>query len=171
MSNDLLDALAKPPPPPSELDEQIDLRYAIWLLSKAIPNGECLDCHFTPKNTGYCQIRDGENAHRFIYRVKKGPIIKGIVMHSCDNRRCINEEHLIDGTQLDNQQDMIAKGRQVVGFHSTEPNDILKVVTIAMFTQMQAMEADGMPQRAIANEFNIAQNTVRMYLRGKRTPI
>lgn len=171
MSNDLLDALAKPPPPPSELDDEIDRRYAIWLLSKAIPNGECLDCHFTPKNTGYCQIRDGENAHRFVYRVKKGPIIKGIVMHSCDNRRCINENHLIDGTQLENQQDMATKGRRVVGFHSTEPNDILKVVTISMFEKMQKMQALGMSQREIGREFNIAQTTVRMYLNGTRTPI
>lgn len=150
--------------------EHPDIVYARWLLSKAIPNGDCLDCHYTPKKTGYCHVADDESAHRFIYRVKKGPI-KGIIMHSCDNRRCINEKHLIDGTHLENQRDMIAKGRQVVGFHSKEPNDILKVVTVKMFKQMQEMEASGMSQRAIANEFNIAQNTVRMYLRGKRTPI
>ncbi len=167
----LLDSLAKPPPPPSELDEEIDRRYAAWLLSKAVQVGECLECHFTSKNTGYCQIRGGENAHRFIYRVKKGPIIKGLIMHTCDNRRCINEDHLLDGTPLDNQQDMANKGRRVVGFHSREPNDILKVVTKAMFARMQEMEATGWTQREIGQEFNIAQTTVRMYLNGTRTPV
>lgn len=170
MNNPLLDSLAKPPPPPSELDDEIDRRYAAWLLSKAIPNGECIECHFAPKDTGYCQIRGGENAHRFIYRVKKGPI-KNWVLHTCDNRRCINEEHLFDGTPLENQQDMNAKGRRVVGFHSREPNDILKVVTKEMFTRMQEMEVSGYTQRAIASEFNISQTTVRMYLNGTRTAI
>jgi hypothetical protein len=33
------------------------------------------------------------------------------VLHTCDNRRCFNPEHLFIGTQLDNVQDCIAKGR------------------------------------------------------------
>lgn len=49
-------------------------------------------------------------AHRFSYFLKnnKWPTI---VMHTCDNRRCINPEHLRGGTQKENIKDCLDKGR------------------------------------------------------------
>jgi DNA-directed RNA polymerase subunit K/omega len=50
---------------------------------------------------------------RHIWQECFGEIPDGMfVLHHCDNRMCINPEHLFIGTQMDNMHDMISKGRQ-----------------------------------------------------------
>lgn len=52
------------------------------------------------------------SAHRLAYELLVNVIPRGIsVLHHCDNRACINPDHLFLGTQDDNVQDMISKGR------------------------------------------------------------
>ncbi|QHJ82065.1 MAG: hypothetical protein [Bacteriophage sp.] len=56
--------------------------------------------------------------HRLAYAAAYGldeATMGGVVMHSCDNPRCINPEHLSLGTQLDNIADRQTKGRQARG--------------------------------------------------------
>lgn len=53
--------------------------------------------------------------HRLLWVCLNGPIEpwpRAVVMHSCDNRKCINPEHLRLSTQQDNIRDCVAKGRQ-----------------------------------------------------------
>lgn len=51
-------------------------------------------------------------AHRAAWIVTKGDIPAGLfVLHRCDNRACVEIEHLFLGTQRDNMQDCAAKGR------------------------------------------------------------
>lgn len=54
-------------------------------------------------------------AHRLAYKVMYGewPMPKGL--HSCDNPRCFNPRHISAGTAKDNNDDMVAKGRQAKG--------------------------------------------------------
>lgn len=85
--------------------------------SKKMPSG-CI--HFTGcicKTSGYGKIwLNGVtlNAHRAVWILTKGPIPKGLfVCHACDNRKCINIDHLWLGTHRENVKDMIDKGRQV----------------------------------------------------------
>ena len=51
-------------------------------------------------------------AHRISYLIYIGPIPNKLhVLHSCDNISCINPKHLFLGTQKDNMNDKMNKGR------------------------------------------------------------
>jgi hypothetical protein len=64
---------------------------------------------------GYGQImHDGVRmgVHRAAYLILVGAIPEGMnVCHACDNRRCVNPQHLWLGTTKDNIRDCVAKGR------------------------------------------------------------
>lgn len=75
----------------------------------------CIEAEGAPNNSGYCSVwYEGRRmgAHRAAYMEAHGEIPEGLhVMHSCDNRRCINPDHLSAGTRSDNMQDCARKGR------------------------------------------------------------
>lgn len=71
---------------------------------------------------GYGRFAPGGNrtkriaAHRVSYELLVSPIPNGLlVCHKCDNRRCVNPEHLFLGTITDNIQDMVNKDRHMRG--------------------------------------------------------
>ena len=76
-------------------------------------------CHICTSHScnggGYPAIRWRKkrySMHRLIYEWIHGEIPpQMIVMHTCDNPRCINPEHLILGTQRDNMHDCCLKNR------------------------------------------------------------
>ncbi len=50
--------------------------------------------------------------HRYVYAHLHGPIPHGMVIrHTCDNRACINPDHLLVGTPQENVYDQMERGR------------------------------------------------------------
>lgn len=69
-------------------------------------------------STGYGALTYGSRgqsmmaAHRLSFEVHHGKIPDGmVVMHACDNPKCVNPNHLNVGTHADNVADKMAKGR------------------------------------------------------------
>lgn len=59
-------------------------------------------------------------AHRFSYELKYGRKPKELVLHHCDNRRCVNPDHLYEGTHEQNMRDMIDRDRNSRVVHMRE---------------------------------------------------
>ena len=81
----------------------------------------CKISKLAPNDQGYPIVSRGKNRnmgqHRSIYsKINKIKLKRtDIVMHTCDNKLCIEPTHLVLGTQLDNMRDKVNKNRQAKG--------------------------------------------------------
>jgi hypothetical protein len=104
-------------------------------------------------------------AHRCAYEAihGEGSAAGLMVRHRCDNPLCVNPEHLLLGTNLDNMRDMRERGRSNKG----ERNGAC-VLSHDQVRTIREMSDARVPQSAIGRRFGISQSTVSLIVRGKR---
>jgi hypothetical protein len=77
------------------------------------PLSGCLIWQGPPNAKGYGQVRFHQRtslAHRWAWAIRNGPIPKGMFLcHRCDERRCVNPDHLFLGDWRLNMADLKAK--------------------------------------------------------------
>ncbi len=107
------------------------------------------------------------HAHRVAYRLCVADITSEVqVLHTCDNPPCCNPAHLFPGTNQDNVDDKMAKGRHNPG--RGENNGGGGKLTWPDVRAIRAMRAtEGMSQQAIADRFGVSQCLVGLILRNK----
>jgi len=124
-------------------------------------DGECRVWTGSINGKGYGGIRiNGKQykAHRVSYEIKFGPIPEGMLaLHKCDNRMCINPDHIFPGTSKENTADMIAKGRDVRGeacswskLTDQQVNEIRDKISVGKRGVL----------KALAIEYGVSQSTI-----------
>lgn len=98
------------------------------------PMSGCLLWTGRPERVGYGQIRaEGAKrmAHHVAFFLANGRWPNGKLLHSCDVMACVNVTHLREGTQKDNMQDCLARGRNFAASktvckngHSLTPDNV-----------------------------------------------
>ena len=98
-------------------------------------------------------ITDGktELAHRKAWRRKYGQSAGELhVLHKCDNPKCVNPKHLFLGTNQDNVDDKMAKGRHVA--FCGEANGSAKLTESAI----RNIRSDPRPNTVICREYGVS---------------
>lgn len=112
---------------------------------------------------GYGVLRRGPGGkpaycHRIMYEHAYGPVPEGhVVMHACDNRRCVNPNHLTSGTHRDNMVDMARKGRST----ST-------TLTDSDVMEIHRLKDNGETLMSIAHRFGISFSSAQDIVSGRR---
>ena len=122
--------------------------------------------------TGYGIISDGtgphrnKRVHRLSWEQHYGPIPDGmLVCHHCDVRNCIRPDHLFVGTEKDNTDDMVSKGRALF---QTDPERLRQQgskhgeskLTEEQVIEIRRLRAEGKRQWEIAQQFGVTRGLI-----------
>lgn len=114
---------------------------------------------------GYGRITNDEGkqvrAHRYLYETFKGKIPKGMcVLHTCDNRACVNPEHLFLGDRKDNADDMTNKGRNGYKTFYGQSHHNSKLTKEQVVEMRNLWEKGGVYQSQLAKKYGVTQQVV-----------
>lgn len=125
------------------------------------------------------RIGTGRHAHRYAYFLKHGPIPKGVqILHHCDNPPCVKDDHLFPGTNNDNRQDSVYKGRSALGnrngsrthperLHRGDSHPMAKLNHGTVVEIRRLCLEQGHKQSVVAAMFGVSQSNVSHIMRGK----
>ena len=87
-----------------------------YFLNKTLSVNSCLEWQGCYNTDGYPRVgwKGSSNGklHRIIWELSTNKSASGLcIRHTCDNPRCINPEHLIEGSAVDNVNDRTSRDR------------------------------------------------------------
>lgn len=143
------------------------------IIRNTVPNGDCLEWQgqyiewdestrrggyglaHVPTHLGY-DLPEKTTVHRIVHAYVTGDT-PPTVMHTCDNRKCVNPTHLESGTHQDNTQDMLTKRRG--RWDNFSPDDISHI-------RATNVPGRGGNTRELAEAYGVAMGTIRRIATG-----
>lgn len=126
---------------------------------------ECWEWTAAISSNGYGVIGLGRrtdgttHAHRVSYELYIGQIKDGLdVCHICDNRSCVNPNHLYTGTRKDNMQDCVKRGRTNKPSGERHPRAKLTVQDVI------EIRASTKSRKELAAQYGVGLSTIRKVL-------
>lgn len=137
---------------------------------------ECIDHGCKGYGMGYatawiklpCGTKKPTTKHRMVYYEATGGLPE-VVRHKCDNPRCINPEHLEGGTQQDNVNDTVSRGRHNYGVTKGEDHTSTKLtykdVQDIRRTYVKGSRLYGLP--ALAKKYGVGTSQLHRIITGE----
>lgn len=126
------------------------------LLGRTTKRGGCSIWPRINKKTGYAVGGEqGIRVSRFMCRLVHGepPTEQHEACHTCDDRACIEPQHLFWGTRKENAEDMARKGRAAKG--EQHGNSKLTAEQVAEIRKLGYL-----PSTAVARMFSVSKKTI-----------
>ena len=130
--------------------------------SQRMPNG-CIEWRGGIKTTGYGRIYiNGKaiSAHRYVTALVYGePSADLNALHSCDNRACINPDHLRWGTQAENMAERILRNHKPnltgikISRMKLKPEEVLEIRNLYASSHR--------PYNKVASQYGVSDITIR----------
>jgi hypothetical protein len=132
-----------------------------------VPFSTCWYWTGAVSSTGYGYVRYKgamQSTHRVSYKEHVGQIPDGMfVCHSCDERLCVNPDHLWLGTNADNTRDKMKKNRHRAAIGATNGSAKL---TDEQVREIRTKVATGQKQKVVADEYGVSNQHVSEIYRG-----
>jgi len=134
----------------------VSVASRFWALVEKGPDCWLYRGHIMHK--GYGLFWTGEKvvrAHRYSWQLSFGDPGALHVLHDCDNPPCVNPDHLFLGTEKDNADDKVSKGRQSKG----ESHGCARL-TREKVSEIRQLRARGVKQLKVARMFGVGKATI-----------
>lgn len=151
----------------------MEMETKFWRHAKKGAEDDCWLWGGSLSEKGYGRIKHYQSrkwvkAHRYSYELHHGEIPAGmLVLHSCDNRACVNPKHLRLGTSMDNSMDMRVRGRVNITANrrgGAHPHAKLTETDIPLIRdRVKAGEAMAL----VAFDYEVGVSTIHSIIRGR----
>lgn len=137
---------------------------------------DCIEWLWCKSSDGYGKLTVNSKsvlANREAYIKANGlqhsDIAGKVIRHTCDNRGCVNPEHLLVGTQADNISDMVDRKRTTKGRSYTKgcDNGASKLTDEVVYEIRSLYRKGGLTQKTLALRYSVTQQLIHLIVSHK----